>query len=477
MPLDPSISLQAGQGVTPIQNPLDLGMKYQGLANAMSQNKLIEANTAQTQQQTAQSGADDAAKRIAEWRALPDHLRTQATARQVVMWNVQSGATSPQAASAALAAINATKDQPALDKLADAATAHIPLGMTMDQYANMQVARGLSGADKAGQILGQNQLINDGQNQQINRVASPLQGAMNPNIPGMVPQTGAVTQKLSPGEKVQTQPVIGPNNVPGTQSVGSKYNDDGTIKPVGWGLGKGAGAYPTPSGPQAPPGFTQTGQAPGVVEGLSVAAQDAAKAGGNLQTAAQEAVQHNAQLNNFLAELQQMQKTGPGTERLKHANAITQKYGGFGLTMSADQLAATEGASKIVQQIAQRQAAISGTGTDSARGMAMGANPNMDLSKLGNEQMSDMIKGNNDYIIGQSRAYEKWKAGGGNAGDFRKFQDDFNKTYDPRAFQWTYLSQRLPTEAARRAAFNAMPNKEAVRDSYDKAVKAGLIAP
>ena len=439
MPLDPSISLQAGQGVTPLQNPLDLGMKYQGLANAMSQNKLIEANTAQTKQQTAQSGADDAAKRIAEWRALPDHLRTQATARQVVMWNVQSGATSPQAASAALDAINATKDQPALDKLADGATAHIPLGMTMDQYANMQVARGLSGADKAGQILGQNQMINDGQTQQINRVASPLQGAMNPNIPGMVPQSGGVPIYPSRGELAsRTTGPVGPKGEPTTVPL-STVTPPHLAGPAATPLGNGRFQVPpalrNPANPAASGGQVTTGLGPAQTAAQSATGAQSAGKFSDIVDSGQQAQSQDAILANMQADAAQF-TTGYGADKIKtFKQAVTRVMGPngarvFGVDPKA--LESNESFDKLAAQIADGQ----GAGSDARLAVKQAGSPNSHTTPPGVDMILRQLRGNSDYI----RARSKLAAGWGDQSDRAGFEDNVGANLDPRAFQIARLA-------------------------------------
>jgi hypothetical protein len=69
--------------------------------------------------------------------------------------------------------------------------------------------------------------------------------------------------------------------------------------------------------------------------------------------------------------------------------------------------------------------------------MFMGSSPNMDLSKLGNQQIIHMLQGNEDAIQAKSRAWNAWSGTRGTH-TYQAFQDDFNHHFDPRVFQQQY---------------------------------------
>lgn len=292
------------------------------------------------------------------------------------------------------------------------------------------------------------------------------------------PMGQGVANNLSPETKVQTQGAIGPDGTPGTVPIGSKYDAQGNLLPIGWGNpSKGGGSYGgQQQAPAAPAGFTPTSMAPGQQQAADAAATGAAQSGQAAFKAAEAAVSNKAQLNNMEADLNQMQATGPGSDKLALANAITQKYGGFGITMSAQELASSEGFAKIGKQIAQAQAASLGGSTDDARAMAMGANPNRDLSKLGNKEIIAMLKGNNDAIVAHGKAYQQWLDQGNSPASYNKFQTEFNKSFDPRVYQWGHIIKDM-TPAQRQSSYDAMPDKTKFRASYNDAVKSGLLNP
>ena len=101
--------------------------------------------------------------------------------------------------------------------------------------------------------------------------------------------------------------------------------------------------------------------------------------------------------------------------------------------------------------------------------------PNRDLSKLGNQQILAMLQGNADAIKARGVAYDQWKQTHP-AADTNSFLTEFNKTFDPRVYQWGYQIRNM-TPAQRQAAYDALPDKAAFRRNYNAAVAAKLIDP
>ena len=275
--------------------------------------------------------------------------------------------------------------------------------------------------------------------------------------PAPIPNT------LSPGEatSIQNLPQIDPvtgkptgANVPTTGAgVAIQAGMPGLVPPNafpnGGRLQPSAGPAPAaapgqappaaPAAPARPPGSLGVTLAPGDAGAMEVAKTAAAKSGSALFAAADAVPAQRALIDQMGADLSRIRSTGPGTEREKIVNAFTQKYGGFGLTMTPDELAGAEGFKKATQQIAMAQAGALGVGTDEKLLTALGANPNLDLSKRGNAELVAMLKGNSDAIKIKAEAWQKARASGVPDSAYNDWQTQFNSTFDPRVFQFRYL--------------------------------------
>ena len=311
---------------------------------------------------------------------------------------------------------------------------------------------------------------------------------LNPRVPAppgvMPPQQMPVT--LSPGEKVQTQPTLGAGGQPGSVPIGSRFDAQGNLKPPGWGLNNGKypaqsppatpaaavgpASSPADGGQQAaanPPGFMPTEQPPGATAAIN--------AGNAIYDQANAATTQKSQLLTMESDLSGI-STGPLAEREARWNALAHQLGVPAGTMTADQVAKSEGFAKVAKQIALAQAGALGVGTDEKLTTTMGANPNRDLSKLGNQQIIAMLQGNADAIKARGVAYDQWLKAGNNPANANNFLTDFNKTFDPRVYQWGYQIKGM-TREQKEAAYNAMPDKQQFRARYNDAVTRGLLNP
>jgi hypothetical protein len=308
----------------------------------------------------------------------------------------------------------------------------------------------------------------------VNVGGQQVPGAINPRGGAMTPAGQPLTNTLSPGEKVQTQPTVAPDGTPGNVNVGSRYNPDGSLKAPGWGNG---GRYPTPgtdaSKPATPPGFQPTGQAPGQAEAQRLDAENSVAAGKKIYSDADAATGMKSQLLTMESDLAKI-STGPTSERAAMVNAFLQKYH-LPSTMTADEVASSEGFAKVAKQIALAQAGSLGAGTDEKLTTSLGANPNRDLSKLGNQQILAMLQGNADAIKARGAAYQEWRQQSP-AANTNAFLTEFNRTFDPRVYQWGYQIKNM-TPAQREAAYNALPDKAQFEKNYNAAVKQRLIDP
>ena len=286
----------------------------------------------------------------------------------------------------------------------------------------------------------------------------------------------SVPNTLSPGEKVQTQPAISSGGQKGNVPVGSRYDERGNLKPPGWGLNGGKYAPPgaTPGQPapaqtsqNGPAGFQPTEQPPG--------AEAATAAGNAIYTQADQANAQKSQLLTMESDLQGI-STGPVSERKQQLDAFTAQLGIRPITATPDELAKGEAFAKVAKQIALAQAGSLGVGTDEKLTVAMGANPSLNLSKMGNKQIIAMLQGNADAIRARGVAYDAWLKQGNNPAQANQFITQFNRSFDPRVYQWQYQIKDM-TDAERQAAFDKLPDKAAFRAKYNDAVKQGLIQP
>jgi hypothetical protein len=167
-------------------------------------------------------------------------------------------------------------------------------------------------------------------------------------------------------------------------------------------------------------------------------------------------------LGNMLVDANALDTMGAGTQREAYLNSFFQKWTGTGLLGNASQaqIASAEKFGKIANIMAASQMASLGA-SDSRQQLAIGANPHLDLSKMGNEQIVHMLQGNEDAIAAKSAAWEEWKLDHG-SGSYAQFQNQLNKDFDLRVFQQRYMSK--PEVAAMKAQMEQQhTDKEFIR--------------
>jgi hypothetical protein len=212
------------------------------------------------------------------------------------------------------------------------------------------------------------------------------------------------------------------------------------LGPAGQSIPNGRqGRYPTAS--------VQASPALGQQEAAGVAAQENAKQGVALAQTADQVPTRKAAFDNMLSDLQTL-NTGPGADWEKTANALSSRLTGVGITMSPDQVAKQENFAKLSKQIALAQTSALGAGTDEKLTTSLGANPNTDLSKLGNQQIVGMLKGNEDAIALKNLSWQQFQATHGPQ-SYGQFSTQFNHSFDPRALQAVYMD---PADKAKLAA-------------------------
>lgn len=161
----------------------------------------------------------------------------------------------------------------------------------------------------------------------------------------------------------------------------------------------------------------------------------------NFENGARTVPDMNAALANMSGDLTQFD-SGPGSSGRKNFMAAVNSI--MGGNYNAERVASQEGMDKLGAQVAARQRQLAGLqGTDQALGMIEKATPGSALSKLGNQYMISIIRGNNDYISAENQAWQKYQTamGPGASQNFHKFTTTFNKYVNPLVFQMQHMSE------------------------------------
>lgn len=290
---------------------------------------------------------------------------------------------------------------------------------------------------------------------------------------------GAWVQSLPP--ELQTAAAPGSPTAGGapTQQTGAQFVAQSvggvkpaTVPPPGGGPGAAGGApsaVSTPAGGAAAPGVV-VGQSPATVAAQGPIGANSATQFNSLINLGDSYPLRVAALGNMTADLEKA-FSGPLTADLQKAIAGFNQA--FGTNFAAENVAATERFNKLANQIASQQAAMLNT-TDQNTMIAMGANPNSNLSKLGNQYVIAMLKGNEDAIRIKAAAANKYlNAEGGDPAKFGAWSTEFNKGFDPRVFQSVYMDDAQKTEML--AGMKTEAEKKAFRDKYNQAVERGWI--
>jgi hypothetical protein len=292
---------------------------------------------------------------------------------------------------------------------------------------------------------------------------------------GIRPGGGApMTNYMAPGlagEAVAAP--AGPNNEPRITSRGAQAEDLGVVPPGTYTRpaapvpGAPARSVGTGGQPPSPPARSLVmGPAPGVAEAQAQEAKSATARADTLQTSAEQAPTRKAALDNMQGLLQQF-RSGKGAEWV---NGFKSAAGRYGLDFNPGSTAALEEFSKVAKQIAQAQAGMMHN-TDAGAAMAMGANPNVDFSKLGNERVIAMLKGNEDAIQAKQAAWMDYRKANP-AGSYDRFSSDFSRDFDPRVFQVLNMTPAQKDEFRKSLTVS---QEEVFRRNYSAALQKGWI--
>jgi hypothetical protein len=197
------------------------------------------------------------------------------------------------------------------------------------------------------------------------------------------------------------------------------------------------------------------GLPPGRAEAQGAEAVEGQRAAIGLQNAANEIPQQRTQLDLMRQDLETARnKFGPTAGYEKTANVVANRVLGFHPTMSKEEIAALESFDKVGRQIAMSQAGALHA-TDATLSTALGANPNTSLSPLGNEGIINMLHGNTDAIAVKAREWNKARGTGTGPDQFYQWSDNFNRSFDPRVFQFMRMSSDQQATLLR-----SIPDKE-----------------
>lgn len=237
------------------------------------------------------------------------------------------------------------------------------------------------------------------------------------------------------------------------------------------GIGTGTNAKPADATALEPMGGQRTGMAPGYEKSAGSAVERA----NTLQGAGDQVPEMRRMLSNMRTDWQiAKDKFGPTSEAEKVLNAGLQRWVGKTLTMSKDELAASESFDKVARQIAMQQAGQLHA-TDLTTTTALGANPSTKMSALGVDGIINMLDGNTDAIAAKYHAWNDFvEKNPGKENQYNSWSRQWNKDIDLRAFQYARMSKE------QRVAFRqTIPEKEQ-KSFFEKLVKYekdGMIAP
>jgi hypothetical protein len=326
---------------------------------------------------------------------------------------------------------------------------------------------GFSGdSDRIKTLMPQTQTINTGA-QQVVAAFDPLTGKATG-------QNTVFNNQLSPGDASTPTQVFDPAS--GTmrnvtrQQFANMANGQGGGQPQG---------QPAADGSLGTGRLTPITQAPGLQAAPALGAAEAATVIGkgsaenslSLQSQASTAPQSIYQFQNMRTALSDI-NTGPGTDWRNTAQSFAQALSpdiAQKLGVDPQKIASREEFSKFATQATQATMGSLGEGTDAKLASAYAANPNATLSKLGNQQIIDVLIAGQQAIQAKNQA---WQSSGLPPEQFNKFSTQWNKDVDPRVF----AAQNMDATARYKMLDSLTPKEqESFKQSYLKAHSAGYI--
>ena len=201
------------------------------------------------------------------------------------------------------------------------------------------------------------------------------------------------------------------------------------------------GAGYTAGAPAPIPGSVTTGLPPGFAERQTGGAALDTRLAGALADAAETSPSRIGILGNLENAVDKF-AAGPGADWSLVAKSFVNRNVPLpaGWQFDPKSIASQQEFNKQAMQLAQQQfQSIGGTGTDAKFSSAFETSPNETLSDLGNKGIIRLLKGNEDALQAKNTAWLNRAAGDPNA-SYRQFSQDFNSHFDPRVFQFRYLT-------------------------------------
>ena len=525
MAIDPGIFAQANKPTVALEDPSDQLGKMMGVQQQVNANKLFQGQSAAG---AALQAATDPDTGQVDQNKLNRLIAANPTIAPAAMQAIQQGnaigggqtdnQTKRRAAVAQQAvslltmsdaqleggqALHNQFDSELKSGLMDQAThdavvrAAPPIGSSaaqVRQFLKQAAVGGMSGPEALNAAVGAPDMQGNGQVNQPGLRA----GVANPNAPGSFTPSGpGIGQVLTPGQATAQQTRIGPDNRPIDETTDTRLRQQGDTRFLGGTNGTNFPAALVPQGYTGRhPGNTQAGAAPGtaapgaaavpaaggsVVTGYAPGEREAAAAtatasaaqGSALQKAADSSSDRHAMLANMEADLGGF-TSGPLADKEKAFKSFALRMGSkVGTTFGIDPqgVASQESFEKLAKQIALQQSGALGS-TDANLETTLGANPNAGLSQLGNKQIIARLHGNEDAITAKNQAWQQFQTTNG-AGSYGAFSVNFNKNFDPRAYQ---LMRMDPADARRMVAEMDPGPREVLRTKSDDMERAGLIS-
>ena len=269
----------------------------------------------------------------------------------------------------------------------------------------------------------------------------PQYGQVQQVGPSAPPQAGPTTTVIGPDGKPQFvgAPPPNPYEQEYRQKLQSIYGGAPGNAP------NGQPSAPQAAPPQAAPASNIAGKQSAYAPGYEQTMQAYAGMGTALTNRADQVTTNKGLLSNLNATLEQF-TPGPGAkwtnEAMSAVNRLIQSVPGLHLKgVGTDARAAQNEFEKMAQQLAQSQfQQLGGTGANFQLESTISTSPNSALSKLGNKGIISLLQGNEDAIQTKSRAWQQFKEQTGTQ-DYGKFSTEFNRHFDPRLFQFQYLTK------------------------------------
>lgn len=272
----------------------------------------------------------------------------------------------------------------------------------------------------------------------------PVGSRVNPQNPAITKRIPTGATVIPPGGRA---PVLVPPQEPAPRM---EIDRRGVISPVASGNNALSSAIaPTAAAPTfaerygaAFGGAPRAGLEPGVAAAATATAENSAKLGNALVTAANEIPQTRSILDNLERVLPDF-TPGPGADWRRVGKALANTVIPDSLKdkigFDPKSIASQEEFNKLAFNLAQNQfQALGGTGTDSKLDSAMHTSPSEMMTTLGNKNVMQLLKGNADALKIKAREWNKYKKDHGED-SFAEFSDQFNENFNPRVFQFKYI--------------------------------------